>query len=281
MTAPDDRAAVHAAPAHAGHVPAGPAVDAVVASSASGTYRALTQPLTALSRIDEITDRLVTAIAIGEYLPGSRLPSERDLAASLEVGRMTVRGALARLVDRGLLETQRGRGGGSFVREQWPASSTASVKRTLTARWESLQDTCEAVRRLHGTVARAAAENRDADDVIRLGRLVSDFRSAESGRDSQHADELLHLAIGEAARNATLQSVLFELESRISIVAPAHLWGSPDGMQEMEARALADHEALVGAIRDQNADLADAIAREHARIDFELLETALQKSSSG
>ena len=39
------------------------------------------------SRVDEITDRLITAIAIGEYLPGARLPVERDLAASLRAGR--------------------------------------------------------------------------------------------------------------------------------------------------------------------------------------------------
>ena len=49
------------------------------------------------TRVDEITDRLITAIAIGEYLPGARLPVERDLAASLGAGRMTVRAALARL----------------------------------------------------------------------------------------------------------------------------------------------------------------------------------------
>lgn len=43
------------------------------------------------TRVDQITDRLITAIAIGEYLPGARLPVERDLAASLGAGRMTVR----------------------------------------------------------------------------------------------------------------------------------------------------------------------------------------------
>jgi DNA-binding FadR family transcriptional regulator len=148
---------------------------------------ALSTPLAAASRIDELTDRLVTAIAIGEYLPGAKLPSERDLAASLRVGRMTVRAAIARLVDRGLLETQRGRGGGSFVTEQWSATSSASVQRTLSAKWSSLRDTCEAVSRLHGTISRAAAENRDDADVERLRARLADFRAAESGRESQRA----------------------------------------------------------------------------------------------
>ena len=61
----------------------------------------LHQQRDAPTRVDEITDRLITAIAIGEYLPGARLPVERDLAASLGAGRMTVRAALARLLDRG------------------------------------------------------------------------------------------------------------------------------------------------------------------------------------
>ena len=56
----------------------------------------LARQLTMPSRVDEITDRLVTAIAIGEYLPGARLPVERELAAALGVGRMTVRAASAR-----------------------------------------------------------------------------------------------------------------------------------------------------------------------------------------
>ena len=89
----------------------------------------LDRELESSSRVDEITDRLVTAIAIGEYLPQARLPAERELAASLRVGRMTVRAALARLVDQGLVETRRGRGGGSYVLQQWPDSSTEAVVR--------------------------------------------------------------------------------------------------------------------------------------------------------
>jgi GntR family transcriptional repressor for pyruvate dehydrogenase complex len=97
------------------------------------------------------------------------------------------------------------------------------------------------------------------------------FRNAGSGIEKQRSDALLHLAIANAAHSETLQGVLFDLEAAVSIAAPAHLWGSPDGMQEMEARALADHENLVGAIIAGRADDASRIARDHAKIDFELL----------
>jgi DNA-binding FadR family transcriptional regulator len=143
-----------------------------------------------------------------------------------------------------------------------------------------MRDTCEAVSRLHGTIARAAAENRTDDDIERIRERLQTFRLAESGLQSQKADELLHIAISDAAHNTTLQSVLVELESRISISAPAHLWGEPGGMRQMEARALTDHEKLVAAICDAQADAASAIAREHARIDLELLEAALHRAGA-
>ncbi|GAA0207300.1 GntR family transcriptional regulator [Glutamicibacter creatinolyticus] len=230
------------------------------------------------SVVDMVVDRLVTAIAVGEYLPGSRLPPERDLAASLQVGRVTIRTALARLAQQGLLETIRGRGGGSFVREQWGATSGESVHRTLAARWDEILDVFEAVRLLHGTIARAAAENRTEDDMHELHARLEDYRQADTGLESQRADERFHLAIGKAAHNATLQEVLFQLESKISLTAPAHLWGSAEGMREMELRALADHEQLVQVINNQQLEQAGALGSEHARIDLELFEKALQKA---
>lgn len=230
------------------------------------------------SMVDVITDRLITAIAMGEYLPGSRLPPERELAASLEVARVTVRTALARLADLGLLETVRGRTGGSFVKDQWTAHSGQSVHRTLSARWDELMDLHEAVRLLHGTIARAASEKRTTADIGNLRSRLEDYRSADSGVESQHADQRLHRAIVEAAHNETLQKVLTELESNISLGAASHLWGTAESMQDMERRALADHEALVEAICNQETEQAGTIGTEHGRIDLDLFEEVLKKA---
>jgi GntR family transcriptional repressor for pyruvate dehydrogenase complex len=246
------------------------------AAGASGASGALEAPLEPTTRADDITDRLVTAIATGEYLPGQRLPAERELATSLRVGRMTVRQALARLVEQGLIETQRGRGGGSFVLAQDAAATTAVARRTLAARWSDLSDTSEAIGRLHGTVAEAAAENRTDADVALLRDRLEAYRAADSGLASQKADELLHVAVADAAHNATLRDVLFELEARVSIAAPAHLWGGQDGMREMELRALAEHEAIVDAICDGHGTRAASLARAHVGIDLELLERVVR-----
>ncbi|MEE6166186.1 MULTISPECIES: FadR/GntR family transcriptional regulator [unclassified Mycolicibacterium] len=244
----------------------------------AGVPGLLESELESPSRIDEITDRLVTAIALGEYLPGARLPAERELAAALKVGRMTVRAALARLVDRGLVETRRGRGGGSYVLQQWPESSTESVCRTLTMRLDELRDRCDAICRLHGAICRAAAESRSDRDVAVLHERLEVYRCAESGLSAQQADSALHLAIIDAAHNDVLKQVLLDLEASVSIGAPAHLWGEPVTMRQMEMRALAEHEQLIGAIADGRGDDADALARAHVAIDFELISAAMRRA---
>jgi DNA-binding FadR family transcriptional regulator len=238
----------------------------------------LHQQLDTPSRVDEITDRLITAIAIGEYLPGARLPVERELSTSLGVGRMTVRAALARLVERGLLETRRGRGGGSYVVDQWPESSTDAVGRTLRMRLGELQDRCDALCRLQGTVCRAAAESRSEHDVAELWGRFEAYRSAESGLGAQQADSRFHLAIMDAAHNDVLKQVLLDLKATVSIAAPAHLWGEPSNMRTMELRALHEHEELVRAIAGGRGDDADALARTHGAIDFELITTAMRRA---
>lgn len=241
----------------------------------------MSQTTAATPLVAQISDRLITAIATGEFLPGSRLPAERDLAVLLKVGRTSVRAALAVLHDNGLIETARGRGGGSFVREQWTAASHAAVLRTLCGRWSEIEDRLEAMRRVHGAVARAAAERHDDLDAAVLAERLAGYRDAPSGRGKQNADALLHQAIADAAKNATLTAMLRELESEISIGAPTHVWGEPETMRSQEDRATGEHELLVSAIVEGRADEADAVAREHARIDLVLLQAAKARAERG
>jgi GntR family transcriptional regulator, transcriptional repressor for pyruvate dehydrogenase complex len=240
----------------------------------------LAQQLDSPTRVDEITDRLITAIAIGEYLPGTRLPVERELAQSLRVGRMTVRAALARLVEQGLLETRRGRGGGSYVVDQWSASSTGAVVRTLGTHMGELRDRCDAICRLQGSVARAAAECRTDADVLRLRGTFEDYRDAATGLAAQQADSRFHLAIMDAAHNDVLKQVLLDLLATVSIGAPAHLWGESDTMRSRELRALDDHAALVDAISEGRGDDADALSRAHGAIDFEVIVAAMERANA-
>ncbi|MGO2139504.1 MAG: FadR/GntR family transcriptional regulator [Leucobacter sp.] len=225
---------------------------------------------------DEIADRLVTALAVGDYLPGARLPAERELAAMLGVGRVTVRAAIERLVGLGLIRKQQGRGGGNFVVEPTTDDARASIARVLSATWDRLIDQHEAQTWMHGAIAAAAADKRSEADIEVLRERLAGYRDAETGRAAQKADEAFHLAITEAAHSPALAGLLFSLESQIHLSAPAHPWGSERGRRDMEARALRDHELLFDAIAAGDSLRAHEIGRVHARINREHLENALR-----
>src|SRR5687768_11390825 len=64
--------------------------------------------------LDALAQQIEEWIVAGDLEPGSRLPSEGDFAAQFRVSRPLVREALARLRERGLVETVTG--SGTYVR---------------------------------------------------------------------------------------------------------------------------------------------------------------------
>jgi DNA-binding FadR family transcriptional regulator len=68
------------------------------------------QPVTRTSSVELCARSLRDAVLRGTYPAGDRLPPERQLATTLGVNRVTVRGALAELVKEGLLSVRQGSG---------------------------------------------------------------------------------------------------------------------------------------------------------------------------
>jgi DNA-binding GntR family transcriptional regulator len=64
-----------------------------------------------------IEQRLRDGIAEGRYAVGTLLPTEAELCQALKVSRHTVREALRRLVDAGLVERRQGAGSIVIARE--------------------------------------------------------------------------------------------------------------------------------------------------------------------
>jgi DNA-binding FadR family transcriptional regulator len=121
------------------------------------SFGALLRPVEMRTGGQLIAERLVTAIALGEFEPGQRLPAERELAATLEVSRTTVREALQRLHAGGYVVTRRGRDGGTFIQDVAVTGADEAVKRTLDPRWEELTELLDYRRLIESLIARTAA----------------------------------------------------------------------------------------------------------------------------
>jgi regulatory GntR family protein len=74
-------------------------------------YRAfMVNPRSRKPPFEQVADILAAKIQSGELPKDERIPSEAELMAEFEIGRTTARKAVAVLRQRGLVETQRGRG---------------------------------------------------------------------------------------------------------------------------------------------------------------------------
>src|SRR5690349_24353447 len=78
--------------------------------------QAVLRPVRGHHAFEACVEQLATAIRLGVYPHGTALPSERDLAEQLGVSRATLREGIAALRAAGLVETTRGRGGGTVVK---------------------------------------------------------------------------------------------------------------------------------------------------------------------
>lgn len=88
-------------------------------------------PTSPLPLYQQLADELSEQIRAGSYQPGSRIPSEHELAADYRLGRPTVRQATEVLVRRRVLE--RRRGSGTFVSEGRPEVDLFSLGGTLAS----------------------------------------------------------------------------------------------------------------------------------------------------
>lgn len=227
-------------------------------------------PVRVSSTVDEVTDRLVTAIALGAFVPGERLPAERELSRMLGVSRSTVREAIGRLRAAAVVEIRRGRAGGAYVGARWAGDSARAVRRTLQPRLPDLELLFDLRARVEEMVARAAAERRTAEDVRALEAALAGFAAATGPVEEHRCDSVLHDAVLGAAGNPHLTSLSRDLLSRVSLGLPFEPY-----RHDVYDRALHEHTELVRAVVAGDVERAGRTARDHFALSAEALRETL------
>lgn len=233
------------------------------------------RPVRVASAVDEVSDRLLTAIAVGDFLPGERLPVERELTRLLRVSRPTVREAIGRLQAVGVIEIRRGRNGGAYVRDTWTESSAAAVRRTLVPRWEEFEQLFDLRGLVEGMVAATAARRRRPEDLEPMREALTAYLSAPTPRDAQAADSAFHQSVREATHNPQIAMLSRDLLARISLGFPVEPWGKGERAHFHEGGE--DHKALYEAIATGEPERAEEIAREHFTISADMIRAVLTR----
>ncbi|WP_432945583.1 FadR/GntR family transcriptional regulator [Kribbella sp. CA-253562] len=168
---------------------------------------------------EHVLARLRRAIQLSEILPGERLPSERELADSLRVSRLTVREALRVLQADGVIATRRGNGGGTIVLPGAAATVFAQTKRSELAR--RARDVREVRLALEPMAAYLAASRADAADLAGLRAFQRDLKNSKEIETFRRADSGFHRAIAQASGNELLRAGIEEARSAMFVMLDA------------------------------------------------------------
>jgi DNA-binding FadR family transcriptional regulator len=229
-----------------------------VSELTSFTARTVLAPLDDTSRSEAVTRRLAQAIRMGLILDGEQLPSESQLAGSLGVSTVTLREALAALREQGLVETRRGRRGGTFV-----VAPTEHLPEELADRLgglspQQLRDFGDVRSAIAGTAARLAAERALPAEQARLREQWAKLRDARTTGDRRRADTRLRVEIAAAAQSPRLAQQTVRLIAEVGDL----LWLPGDG-GGCAAVSVEDWSALLDAIRARRATKARDLAERH------------------
>jgi GntR family hexuronate regulon transcriptional repressor len=210
-----------------------------------------------LRRYQQIAAAIERAVADGQYQPGQRLASERDLAEEFGVSRPTVRRAVIALEMRGLLEARQG--SGIYVCQLTAAPPAAAAKDLDIGAF----DHAEARRLFEGEVAALAATLITDEELAYLETLVVEMNNKETTKEqSELADRQFHIAIAQATRNGAIVRIV---ESTWDLRYKSRLCMQMlDRAREVRRVPLNDeHQAIVESLRTRDPQAARAAMQAH------------------
>ena len=206
-----------------------------------------------------IAERIASAISLGMLRVGERLPPEAELASQFGIAVATLRKALAQLRAQGVVETRRGRNGGTFV-VQAPFPSTETLIAALhRIRVVQLRDFADEHAAVAGLAARLAAERVPPESRTRLAELAFRAREARGVQELSLTDSRFHVEVAVLSQSQRLLTSEQRLQSEIGPL----LWCDKTSRASAQ-QSFNDHLALVMAIEQQQPAEAQRLAEEHA-----------------
>jgi len=210
-----------------------------------------------------IAEKIAGAIAEGRFPPGSRLPSERELAEDFAVSRPTIREAMIALEIRGLVEPRHG--SGIYVTDAPPAGRSPELD---VGAFELI----EARVLFEGEAAALAATVIDESAVAELERLLDRMGPATGDSAVLDADRRFHLLIAEATGNSLVRSVvqmLWDVRERSPLCVNMFERARREGVTPRAD----EHRLIVDALRARDPHRAREAMRAHlSRVTEDLLE---------
>lgn len=215
------------------------------------------QPIEEVDRIALIESRIKDYILENQLKPGDKLPTEEQLAAALQVGRTAVRESFRRLEALGIVESHQGFG--RVVREFNFDPILNGLFYGLVFHGDNIIQVLEIRRALDDYFVQSAIHNLQEEDLAQLETIVQ--RMVDGGPENPYfhqEDHDFHALLYSRCGNP-LAAQMFEITWKVRL----HATDRQIALSQMQPGAIAEHEAILSAIKEQNVVLARALLALH------------------
>ncbi|MFL4472780.1 FadR/GntR family transcriptional regulator [Paeniglutamicibacter sp. MACA_103] len=238
----------------------------------SQIYRSLPD----LERSDAIVNRISKAITLGMLRVGERLPNEIEMSEMFGVAAATLRDALAVLRDQGIVETRRGRSGGTFILKQPQFQLEAMREWLMATSIAEIRDLGDEQSAIAAATVRLACDRAEPHELERLQDMARSLVMADSAQARARADSRFHIELAVTAQSTRLANAEIRLQAETVEV----LW-SPLVDDFDAERATAEHLALVRAVSENRSQQGQQLVIDHIRRStHHLIDTKLALSYS-
>ncbi|MFC9315917.1 FadR/GntR family transcriptional regulator [Streptomyces nigra] len=226
------------------------------APGAADRLTSVLRPVRAGNGFEEALEQILQVVRLGLVPGGERLPAERELAERLGISRVTLREVLKVLQDQGLVESRRGRYGGTFVLPRTETPGEEELRRRLKD--VDVEDALRFREVLEvGAAGLCAAHGLDERQADRLREALARTHDAPLS-EYRRLDTLLHLTLAELAGSPTLTAQYAAVRASVNDLLDC----IPLLVRNLE-HSQRQHTAVVEAVIEGNADEAREIMREH------------------
>ena len=209
---------------------------------------------------DQVFEQLKDLVYRGELAPGEKLMPERELGAALGVSRSSIREAIHKLVNLGLLVQRQGQGTFVATADERETNPVASLLKSQEA---TIVDLLEVRIGMECNAAAMAATKGTPEEIDRIARSIEKMRTAiQEGNMGTHEDATFHMAIAYATGNPIQIYIMKHLYDFIFHGIDESLrefFNQPHHTEEI----LAQHEAVERAIRQRDPDGAHDAMKRH------------------
>jgi GntR family transcriptional repressor for pyruvate dehydrogenase complex len=165
-------------------------------------------PIKKVRLSESITDAIKEMIAGDGFQPGDKFYSESELTKKLQVSRSSIREALRMLEATGQVSVKQGKG--VFVENAGPQDFKAFTV-WLKNNEQSIKDNFEVRLIIEPKAAGYAAQNGDAEDILKLQNACDQFIAFAREQNVEEvirSDRQFHRLLAAATKNSTLHVLM-------------------------------------------------------------------------